>query len=277
MNGTTHEAKADPYADVKAHYKEHGWAVVPSVLSKERAATILDRLWEVARLQETRGYTGFNPFMDPNVSNVRIWYQPEIHSIFTELSFHPVALGLIEAALGHRPILSNFNTNIARPGSESMALHSDQSLTYPGPWDHTWVVNAIWCLTDVRKENGATMYLPGSHKFTTRQELPPNAPELLVPFNAKAGDLILMSGALWHTSGANRTENEDRALLFGYYTSPHLRTQVNWATKLSRNIQDHMTTEQRRLLCLDDMTDLSAEGDFRYLSKQYPDQAEIKA
>lgn len=58
--------------------------------------------------------------------------------------YSPAALELIEAALGHRPILSNFNTNIARPGSESMALHSDQSLTYPGPWNHTWVVNAVW-------------------------------------------------------------------------------------------------------------------------------------
>ncbi|KAI1348887.1 phytanoyl-CoA dioxygenase family protein [Xylaria sp. FL0043] len=276
MNGTVAEIKVDQYADAKVHFKEHGWAVVPSVLSKEKAANILQKLWEVAAIQETRGYTQFNPFMDPNVSNVRIWYQPEIHNVFAELSFHPVALDLIEAALGHRPIISNFNTNIARPGSESMALHSDQSLTYPGPWNHTWVVNAIWCLTDVRGENGATMYLPGSHRYTTRQEVPPNAPELLVPFNAKAGDLILMSGALWHTSGANRTKDEDRAMLFGYYTSPHLRTQVNWTAKIARNLQDMMTPEQRRLLCLDDMVDLSAEGDFRYLKKQYPDAAKAK-
>ncbi len=87
MNGATNETKIDKYADVKAHFKEHGWAIVPSVLSKVKAAAILERLWEVAVIQETRGYTQFNPFMDPNVSNVRIWYQPEIHNIFAELSF----------------------------------------------------------------------------------------------------------------------------------------------------------------------------------------------
>jgi ectoine hydroxylase-related dioxygenase (phytanoyl-CoA dioxygenase family) len=115
------------------------------------------------------------------------------------------------------------------------------------------------------------MYLPGSHKFTRRDQVPPNAPELLKPFELEAGGVILMSGGLWHTSGANVTKDEDRVCLFAYHTSPHLRTQVNWATVLSRDIQDHMTTEQRRLLCLDGMVDLSAEGDFRYLSKQYPE------
>ncbi|KAJ3565228.1 hypothetical protein NPX13_g7580 [Xylaria arbuscula] len=273
MSETTSKLHIDKYAHIKAHFQEHGWAIVPSVLSKEKATTILKKLWEVADIQEARGYTRFNPFMDPNANNVRIWYQPEIHNVFTELSFHPVALGLVEAGLGSRPILSNFNTNIARSGTESMALHSDQSLTYPGPWNHTWVVNAAWCLTDVRAENGATMYLPGSHKFTTREQIPPNAPGLLVPFNAKAGDLILFSGALWHTSGVNRTQDEDRAILFGYYTAPHLRTQMNWTAKIARNLQDLKTPEQRRILCLDDMVDLSAEGDFRYLKEQYPNLA----
>ncbi|KAI0487796.1 phytanoyl-CoA dioxygenase family protein [Xylaria cf. heliscus] len=274
MNDTTNEVKPDKWAVVIAHFREHGWAVVPSVLSKQRAAAILEGLWDAAVIQESRGYSRFNPFMDPNSSNVRVWYQPEIHNIFAELSFHPTALELVEVALGCRPILSNFNTNICRPGSESMALHSDQSLSYPGPWNHLWTVNAEWCLTDIREDNGATLYLPGSHKIKSRQELPQNAPELLVPYDAKAGDLILMAGTLWHTSGRNRTENENRAIAFMYYTAPHLRSQVNWTAKLSRNLQDLMTPEQRRILGLDDMVDLSAEGDFRYLSKQYPNPAE---
>ncbi|GAW23205.1 hypothetical protein ANO14919_127560 [Xylariales sp. No.14919] len=276
MNGTTDETKVDRFADVKAHFKEHGWAKIPAVLTKERAAQIVSRLWETAVTQESRGYRQFNPFMDPNTSNVRVWYQPEIHNIFEELTFNPVALEMVEAALGARPILSNFNVNIARPGSESMSLHSDQSLTYPSPWIHTWAANALWCLTDIREENGATRYLPGSHKYTTRQEIPPNAPELLRPFNADAGDLIIMSGALWHTSGLNRTKDEDRTVLFGYFVAPHLRPQVNWTSKISRNIQDNMTPEQRRVLCIDDMVDLSAEGDHRYLSKQYPEYVKAK-
>jgi hypothetical protein len=87
MSGTTDEAKANQYAAAKSHFKEHGWATIPSLLSKEKVASIVSRLWEVADIQETRGRTKFNPGLDPNSSNVRIWYQPELHSIFHDLTF----------------------------------------------------------------------------------------------------------------------------------------------------------------------------------------------
>lgn len=120
------------------------------------------------------------------------------------------------------------------------------------------------------KENGATMYLPGSNKFVTKDELPENAPELLVPFEAKAGDIIAMDGRVWHTSGSNITKDQDRALLFAYYTSPHIRQQVNWAVKLPREVQDTLTPEQKSLLGLDPVANLGLAGDLRYLSQQYP-------
>lgn len=151
-----------------------------------------------------------------------------------------------------------------------VSLHKDTNMSY-----EPRLMQALQrCLTDMREDNGATLYLPGSQKFSNREELPLNAPELLVPYDAKAGDLILLGGTLWHTSGRNRTKDEDRAVALMYYAAPHLRPQVNWTAKVSRNLQDLMTPEERRILCLDDMVDLSAEGDFRYLSKQYPDQAE---
>ena len=57
-------------------------------------------------------------------------------------------------------ISSTFTANIARPGSGSMFVHSDQSLVAPEPWLQPWSVNIIWCLTDVTFENGATLYIP---------------------------------------------------------------------------------------------------------------------
>jgi ectoine hydroxylase-related dioxygenase (phytanoyl-CoA dioxygenase family) len=49
------------------------------------------------------------------------------------------------------------------------------------------------------------MYIPGSNKWTCREEVPANAPELLVPLEAEAGDIIVIDGRLWHTSGSNIT------------------------------------------------------------------------
>jgi fumagillin biosynthesis dioxygenase len=114
-----------------------------------------------------------------------------------------------------------------------MALHSDQAIIVPEPWLAAWSLNIIWCLTDVRLENGATLFVPGSHNWTHHADVPDDAATRLQPFTAKAGSIVAMDGRLWHTSGANVTESEERALLFGFYCKPFLRPQVNWNAALS--------------------------------------------
>src|SRR5262249_2655123 len=154
-----------------------------------------------------------------------------------ELIAHPAAVEMVRSLLGEPFLISNFTANIARPGSRSMALHSDQSLVVPEPWLAPGAMNIIWGLTDVTFENGATLFVPGSHRWTTRAEVPADADRRLKPFEAKAGDFVAMEGRLWHTSGANITADQDRALLFGYYTRPFLRPQVNWNAALSAATQ----------------------------------------
>lgn len=72
-------------------------------------------------------------------------------------------------------MMGQFTANIARPGSKSMGLHSDQSLVSPDPWTQINAMNVIWCLHDVYFENGATLYIPGSNKWERREEIPKNA------------------------------------------------------------------------------------------------------
>lgn len=256
----------------KAHLREHGWARVPAVLTKAEAANTLDKLWEAKKKAEARGEETYLSFLDPNPSNVRVFYLMELDQVFRDLISHPTAITMVKAVLGDNFLISNFTANIARPGSRSMALHSDQSIVFPDPWQAVWALNVIWCLTDVRRENGATQYIPGSNRYVYRSEVPDNAPELLVPFEAEAGDVIVMDGRVWHTSGSNVTEDEDRALLFGYYTAPFMRQQVNWTAKLPREIQDGLGEEMKEWLGLDPVGNIGITGDLRYMAQQYPKQ-----
>jgi ectoine hydroxylase-related dioxygenase (phytanoyl-CoA dioxygenase family) len=210
-----------------------GWCVVPDVLSPGEAAFALERLWAAADQSERQGMPTFLPVLDPNASNVRVFYLLERDARFRELIQHPTAIEMVRQAIGPDFMISNFTANIARPGSRSMALHSDQSLVVPEPWQAPWAVNIIWCLTDAHRDNGATLFIPGSHRWRTRADVPPDADKRLVPFEARAGSIVVMDGRMWHTSGANITEDEDRALLFGFYTLPFLRPQVNWNACLS--------------------------------------------
>lgn len=266
----------DQYEHIRLHLKEEGWAVIPGVLSKGEAKNVLDRLWKEKEDLEKGGGSTYRPDIDPNAANVRVFNLIQVDKVFRDLISHPLALDMVESVLGAQFIISNFTANIARPGSQSMSLHSDQSIVVPDPWTRVWALNVIWCLTDVHKDNGATLFIPGSNKWTMRDEIPSNAPELLRPFEAKAGDVILMDGRLWHTSGHNVTQNEDRALLFGYYTAGFLRQQVNWTAQLPKELQDTLSEDMKDLLGLRARANTRRTGDMRYMSEQFP-QAKVQA
>ncbi|MFT3801125.1 MAG: phytanoyl-CoA dioxygenase family protein [Burkholderiaceae bacterium] len=229
---------------------EHGWCVVPDVLTGARAAEILERLWQAAREYRRRGNDTHIATLDPNASNVRVFELLELDAAFRELIQHPLALELVRTLLGPDFLISNFTANIARPGSGSMSLHSDQALVVPEPWLQPWSINVIWCLTDVCFENGATLFIPGSHEVTRLAELGDEPLARLRPFEAKAGSVIAMDGRIWHTSGANITADQDRALLFGYYSRSFLRGQVNWNASLSADVQAGLSPALRVLLGL---------------------------
>jgi ectoine hydroxylase-related dioxygenase (phytanoyl-CoA dioxygenase family) len=257
--------------DVKKHLKEHGWVRLSQVISATEAAHVRERLWKAKEAAEAKGDQSYIEHLDPNPSNVRVFGLLELDPVFRELIAHPKIIELVKFVLGEDFIISNFTANIARPGAQSMALHSDQSIIVSQPWHESWVLNAIWCLSDVYKENGATLYIPGSNKWQMRSEVPANAKDLLTPFDAKQGDVILMDGRVWHTSGSNVTKDQDRPLMFGAYSAGFLRPQSNWNAVLSPETQNSVSEELREWLGLGPKGNVGKTGDiqYNYLNKQY--------
>ncbi|HEX4180970.1 MAG TPA: phytanoyl-CoA dioxygenase family protein [Caulobacteraceae bacterium] len=259
-------------AAAKARLKQEGWCVLPGVLDPVRNQEVLDRLWASARAFERAGGPTYIPTLDPNASNVRVFHLLELDVIFRELIQHPLAVEMVREVVGTEFLISNFTANIARPGSKSMGLHSDQSLVVPEPWLQPWAVNIIWCLTDVYLENGATLYVPGSHLWRTRAEMPADADKRLKPFEAKAGSVVVMEGRMWHTSGANITADQDRAMMFGYYTAPFLRPQVNWSALLSNETKATLSPRMHAWLGLGVAANPGVAADLRHLEDQFPDR-----
>ena len=247
-------------AKLKTDLEETGVAVLPGVLRLAEAEHAVGRLWAAAEGFRRMGGPTFMPQLDPNEANVRVFALLELDPLFRDLIRHPAAIELVEAVLGEGWMISNFTANIARPGSRSMSLHSDQALVVPEPWLAPWSVNIIWCLTDTRGENGGTLYIPGSHRFERRADLPPDAPARLTPIVAPAGSIVVMDGRVWHTSGANITADEDRALLFGYYSADFLRPQVNWNALLSAQTQGSLDPWMRARLGLDATANVRMAG-----------------
>jgi ectoine hydroxylase-related dioxygenase (phytanoyl-CoA dioxygenase family) len=247
-------ALAVALADAPSELATNGYTVVPDVLDADEVAHAVERLWAARDESERRGMRTFIPGLDPNASNVRVFNLLDLDPVFRQLIAHPVADALVAGLLGADYIVSNFTANIARPGSRSMMIHSDQSLVAPEPWLTPWSINIIWCLCDLRADNGATLFAPGTHRITQRADLPDDLAELgaqMVPFEAPAGAVVAMDGRLWHTSGANITIDEDRPLLFGYYTRPFVRPQWNHPVALRPEVQAELDPVMRTRLGLD--------------------------
>ncbi|MEC9347777.1 MAG: phytanoyl-CoA dioxygenase family protein [Pseudomonadota bacterium] len=231
--------------------REQGFCVVEDVLDRDRTSDVRRRLVDAAAESRRRGIPTRYARLDPNDANVRVFNLLDLDLVFIELIAHPLALEIVGHVLTDAFIVSNFTANIALPGSGSMQIHSDQSIVIPAPWNEPWSMNIIWCLDDVRGENGATLYLPGSHRFRDAGELPADMADRMVPFEAPAGSIIAMEGRLWHTSGANVTRDEERALLFGYYSRSFIRPQWNFNVGLSTETQAGLSPYLRHLLGLE--------------------------
>jgi ectoine hydroxylase-related dioxygenase (phytanoyl-CoA dioxygenase family) len=234
----------------KAQLQREGFAIIPGVLDASRCEDVRARLWRAAEESERRGAPTRNIGIDPNEHNVRVFNLLDLDPVFVELIQYPLAIDLVTSLLGPGFLISNFTANIALPGSKSMKPHSDQSIVVPEPWLQPWSMNIIWCLNDLHAANGATLYLPKSHKIAWARDAPADPRAGMQPFEAPAGSVIAMDGRVWHTSGANMTEREERALLFGYYSRDFIRPQSNWNAALSPTTIASLSPQMRAWLGL---------------------------
>ena len=235
------------YAD---DLKANGFCVVDDVLSIEEVSEIREKLLAAARESDRRGVPTYIASLDQNDSNVRVFNLLDLDPVFLELMGRPEAIAFVRHLIGEDFIVSNFTANIALPGAKSMHAHSDLGIVFPGPWLEPWSMNTLWCLDDIHIKNGATKYLPKSHYIEKAADVPQDMLENMLSFEAKAGSLIIMDGRLWHTSGENVTQDEERAIVFGYYSAAFLRPQVNWNVLLAEKTQQGLTRQQRTWLGL---------------------------
>jgi len=220
---------------VVEQFEDQGWAVLRDVLSSNEVDRTRRALLRAADASEARGIPTRMDYLDPGGNNVRVYDLVEYDPVFAELLLHPLVVAHVSHLLDGDLSVSNFSANIAFPGSRSMNPHNDQSTVMPEPWTTRYTMNAIWCLDDIDASNGATRYLPDSHRSTCFADVPDDPAREMRSFEAPAGSVVLMDGRLWHTSGENSTTDRERALLFAFYARSFLRHQNNWGRSLSRD------------------------------------------
>lgn len=266
--------RASPTKDLDqacADLDEHGYCIVEDALDAATVRRVRRRVEEQASAERAAGRAFVQDGNTQWVANVLNKGEE-----FVELlTCAPQSLEVVRHVLGSDFILSCSNAPIAGPGNERMRMHSDQYWTpriarepasyerlgdrrfedlsfagEPEAREHLFppcMVTLMWAITDFTDENGATVFVPGSHRSGS-QPLGPAAAAHGVPAEMRAGSFTLWDGRTWHATGTNRTEYEHRIGVTQNWVAPMIRPLVNYAYSLRPEVRERLDETEKKLL-----------------------------
>jgi ectoine hydroxylase-related dioxygenase (phytanoyl-CoA dioxygenase family) len=182
-------------------------------------------------------------------------------SDFMALIDHPKVLGFIEAVMGPDLVLGSFNARIVRPGDPDQGLHGDIpfQLRRPGP---PVMVNAVWMFDEFTAENGATRFVPGSHRAADASPPPGRHVPHEVVAAGPAGSVLIFNGQCWHGGGGNRSDDVRRAAFAHYRVAPWMRFAIDPRQHVDAARWPELTERQRRLLRMEAGPDQPTAADY---------------
>jgi ectoine hydroxylase-related dioxygenase (phytanoyl-CoA dioxygenase family) len=239
----------------KAQLDKQGFTLLPDVISTDEVGE-LRRLSVVLAADE--GASGHGAmYLDDRAQ--RVWNLVNKGEPFERAIQHPRILAAMEYLLGEDCTLSSFTVNIINPGAPNGELHIDYPLRLmpdPRP-SFPLVANSVWLLDDFTLENGATRCVPGSHLRLEGGPEPGIKYDDEVQICGSKGSVLIVNGALWHASSANRA-NQERVGLLGFFCRSFMKPQQDHLKLASDEMLTRATPTLRRLLGFDSIPGATA-------------------
>jgi ectoine hydroxylase-related dioxygenase (phytanoyl-CoA dioxygenase family) len=169
--------------------------------------------------------------------------------VFDNTYLHPKLLAAAYHILQREFRFNSLNARDSMPGEGLQGLHADwKERTADEPY---YIVNSIWLLDDFTEENGATRFVPGTHKM---KGLPkdhvedPRAPHpdqvLLI---APKGTVAVFNSHLWHGGTLNRS-NGTRMCIHSSYVSRDSEQQTNQREYFRKKTNDRISDAAKYIL-----------------------------
>jgi len=198
-------------------FETNGYLVIPGALAPEELARVREaanRAEAVWRADPTRaGGRG------ANLSQVQA--PIEYDDLLLDLLEHPRVFPLVREILGNDVSMIDNDYFISPPHTSSHA-HWHHDVGMPGVYHPRSVlmVKVFYLLEDVAEDGGATLFLPGSHRYPMDFRLPQVEDPLAMPGHVKmafpAGTAYFFNGRCYHAASPNRSDNSRRVLIFNY-------------------------------------------------------------
>jgi hypothetical protein len=188
------------------------------------------------------GHTGRNSFEGRRTQ--RIYSTLSRTRVCDRLVDHPRVLAVLDRLLMPNYLLSALQVINIQPGESPQLPHHDDGF-YPIPRPRAPLAAAtIWAIDDFTADNGATVVLPGSHRWGRR---PPGPDDPALPVVMPAGSCVFFVGTLWHGGGANTTDR-GRLAVTAQYCEPWLRPMETFTLSVPRDVAQTVSEDIRRML-----------------------------
>ncbi len=241
------------------HFVSQGFLVIPGMFHAEELQALRESADSLIQMAHERGPLDpefdavhpheFKPIYEgaqfvlkpssgqkPDVSIQRIVGIGEAAPLLRDATRHPHLLQVMSGLLGSDQMEQLIcQLHVKEPG-DGVAFFPHRDAEFRLAFDPAWrdlnqfgsYVVACIALEDADRSNGCLWGLPGSHLgvqidqglVPARDTWSPELTQDAIPFEAKAGDVLLMHAYLVHWSGANEGGSRSRRTLLGGFAVP---------------------------------------------------------
>jgi ectoine hydroxylase-related dioxygenase (phytanoyl-CoA dioxygenase family) len=224
--------------EVAGKLETDGFAIIENYLSIQDVAAKRADLERVL----AKNPTGRNDF--EGFSTQRIYALFAKTRTFDAQATDPLINGVLERVLGPGFLLSAPVGISIGPGEKAQPVHRDDGV-YPVARPHReLVVNTMWALDDFTEANGATVVIPGSHKWIDER---PNEGSETVRAVMPAGSVLLFVGSIAHGGGANNTDKSRLGVILEFCAG-WVRPQENHVLAVPKEIVAGLDPRLQELL-----------------------------
>ena len=195
--------------------EEDGCIVIENILGeKELSALKSDRMPLLEKTQSCNG--DFYGHATKRLSSLITK-----SSACQKAAIHPTVLGVRDEFLlrGCKEYQLNLTQVIQiGPGEPQQMMHPDDPM-FPFPqFGFEKMINCMYAVDEFTPENGATILVPGSHKWPRNGLLPDRKPQEseITQGVMSAGSVLIYFGSLLHCGGGNKTSNPRTGLVLSY-------------------------------------------------------------
>jgi ectoine hydroxylase-related dioxygenase (phytanoyl-CoA dioxygenase family) len=241
MNSLHTVRRGEKFGTINEILEEHGCIVIENMLDDAGHAALEDRIRPL--LDATAPCQGnFYGFATKRLSGLiakskacrQMSVEPHILAVMDEF--------LLRSCRAYQ--LSLTQAIQIGPGEPQQLIHADDLMfSFEHP-EREAMINCMWAVDDFTKENGATLLVPGSHKWP-RDRAP--EPHEITQGEMRKGSVLIYFGSLLHAGGANRTDTSRTGVVISYCLG-WLRQAENQYLAVPAEIARALPEELQRLL-----------------------------